>query len=473
MIEVTLEAVADVVGGALRSDATAGTVVGGVTIDSRTIADGDLFVALGGTRTDGHHYVGPALAAGAGGALVAADRLEDIPPDAPAVVVDDPADALLALGAWVRDAVDPQVVAVTGSNGKTTTKDMIAAALRERWVVANQGSFNNELGVPLTCCRLEHDSEILVSEIGMRGVGQIAELARLLRPTIGVVTSVAPVHLELLGSLEAIAAAKGELIEALDSDGLAVLAADDPRVLAMAGRTRAAAVTVGRSADADWRATHIELDDDARARFVLESPHGRHDVQVPVAGLHNVGNALAALAAAVGTGVELPSAIAGLADATISRWRLQHGTVGDLQVLNDAYNANPTSVAAALRTLCALPTAGRRWAVLGTMAEIGETSAAEHRATGVVVAELGVDALVTIGPTAAAIRDGADTADPAGSDRRWSVADVDAAAELLASRAAAGDVVLVKASRSAGLEQVVSQLAMLRGTDPATDGLPA
>ena len=241
----------------------------------------------------------------------------------------------------------------------------------------------------------------------------------------------------------------------------------------MAARTHARVVTVGRSPHADWRATDVELDDMARPRFVLDSPHGRHDVRVPVAGEHNVGNAIAALATAVEAGVELPSAIAGLADAEISPWRLQLETVGDLRVLNDAYNANPTSVAAALRTLCALPTNGRRWAVLGTMAEIGETSAAEHRATGEVVAALGVDALVTVGPAAAAIRDGADATDPSGAERRWAVADADEAAALLATRAAGGDVVLVKASRSAGLERVVSALAAHRATSRTASGQPS
>lgn len=462
MIELTLEQLADVVGGGLLGGSTADAVVRGVTIDSRTAARGDLFVALTGTRTDGHRFIGPALAAGASGALVAARRLDDVAPGTPAVVVDDPGDALLALGAWVRDAVDPTVIAVTGSNGKTTTKDLTAAALRDRTVVANEGSFNNELGVPLTCCRMTTATEVLVSELGMRGAGQIAELAALLRPSIGIVTSVAAVHLELLGSIEAIAAAKGELVEALDAGGVAVLAADDPLVAGMADRTAARVVTFGRSADADFRATDVELDEDARARFVLDTPHGRHDVTVPVAGIHNVGNALAALAAATAAGVTLPSAIAGLREATVSRWRLQPETIDAIHVLNDAYNANPTSVAAALRTLCALPTTGRRWAVLGTMAEIGATSADEHRRTGQVVADLGVDALVTVGPTAAGIANGANADDPGGSARRWAVDDVEAAATLLAERVHAGDVVLVKASRSAGLERVVARLAELR-----------
>ncbi|HSJ44937.1 MAG TPA: UDP-N-acetylmuramoyl-tripeptide--D-alanyl-D-alanine ligase [Euzebyales bacterium] len=468
MIELTLEQLANVVGGDLLDGSAAAAVVHGVTIDSRTVAPGDLFVALVGTRTDGHRYVGQALAAGAAGALVAADRVDHVVPDAAAVVVDHPGDALLALGAWVRETADPTVIAVTGSNGKTTTKDLIAAALRDRAVVANEGSFNNELGVPLTCCRVTRDTEVLVSELGMRGVGQIAELAALLRPSIGIVTSVAAVHLELLGSIEAIAAAKGELVEALDPEGVAVLAADDPLVAAMADRTTARVVTFGRSADADFRATGIELDEAARARFVLDSPHGRHDVAVPVAGVHNVGNALAALAAATAAGVPLPAAIAGLGGATVSRWRLQLETVDGIRVFNDAYNANPTSVAAALRTLCAVPTPGRRWAVLGTMAEIGATSAEEHHRTGRVVADLGVDALVTVGLTAAGIAEGANANDPARCGQRWAVDDVETAAGLLADRVAAGDVVLVKASRSAGLERVVARLAELRTAGAAT-----
>jgi len=461
MIALTLAQLADVVGGDLLEGSADATVVRGVTIDSRSVTPGDLFVALAGRRTDGHHFVTSALAAGAGGVLVAADRLEDVAAAA-AVVVDDPGDALLALGTWVRDTVDPTVIAVTGSNGKTTTKDLTAAALRDRAVVANRGSFNNELGVPLTCCRMTSGTEVLVSELGMRGTGQIAELAALLRPSIGIVTSVAPVHLELLGSIEAIARAKGELVEALEPDGVAVLAADDPLVAAMADRTAARVVTFGRSADADFRAGDIELDDAARAHFVLDSPYGRHDVAVPVAGVHNVGNALAALAAATEAGVVLPAAVAGLRDARVSPWRLQLETIDGIRVLNDAYNANPTSVAAALRTLCALPTTGRRWAVLGTMAEIGATSAAEHRRTGQVVADLGVDALVTVGDPAAGIAEGANADDPAGRAWRWAVDGVEAAASVLAHHLGAGDVVLVKASRSAGLEHVVTRLAELR-----------
>jgi UDP-N-acetylmuramoyl-tripeptide--D-alanyl-D-alanine ligase len=458
MIPLFLEQIADIVGGDLREPTAGRRQVDGVTIDSRTAGAGMLFVALPGTHTDGHRFVDAALAAGAAGALVAEDRADEVSAD-PVIVVDDPADALLGLGAWVRDTVDPLVVGITGSNGKTTTKDLIAAAAgRSRRTVANQGSFNNELGVPLTCCRLEADTEVLVCELGMRGTGQIAQLAGLLRPSVGVVTSIAEVHLELLGSVEAIAAAKGELVEALPADGVAVLSADDPRVAAMAAITPARVVTFGQSASADWRARDVMLDDGARATFTLDSPHGRALVRVPVPGPHNVGNALAALAATVESGVALADAVAGLEQATVSRWRLQLERIAGVRVLNDAYNANPTSMAAALRTLARMATDGRRWAVLGTMAEIGRTSEREHRRIGSVVAELGIDGLITVGPTAAAIRDGANAADPAGAAGRWAVDDVEAAATLLASEVGTDDVVLVKASRSAALEGVVAGL---------------
>jgi UDP-N-acetylmuramoyl-tripeptide--D-alanyl-D-alanine ligase len=494
MIPLTLAQIADVVGGDLLDPSAAQLQVDGVTIDSRTARAGMLFVALPGTRTDGHRFVDAAVAAGATAALVSADRATEVlgrgpaeaPPPvswpaepvrrafrgtgprevprdatssaAPLIAVDDPADALLGLGVWVRDMVDPLVIGITGSNGKTTTKDLIAAAGRSRRTVANQGSFNNELGVPLTCCRLEADTEVLVCEVGMRGRGQIAQLAGLLRPTVGVVTSVAEVHLELLGSLQAIAAAKGELVEVLPPDGVAVLSADDPLVAAMATTTDARVVTFGQSASADWRARDVVLDDAARATFALDSPYGGARVRVPVPGLHNVGNALAALAATVESGVALTEAVAGLEQATVSRWRLQLERIAGVRVLNDAYNANPTSMAAALRTLARMAADGRRWAVLGTMAEIGPTSEREHRGIGTVVAELDIDRLITVGPTAAVIRESADAADPDGAAGRWSVDDVEGAASLLASEVDTDDVVLVKASRSAALEGVVAGL---------------
>ena len=467
MIGLSLEQIAEIVGGELGNPAASARQITDVTIDSRTATAGSLFVALPGTRTDGHRFVDSAIAAGAAGAVVASDRLDSVAGDAPVVVVDDPADALLGLGAWVRDTVDPLVVAITGSNGKTTTKDLIAAAARGRRTIANQGSFNNELGVPLTCCRLDADTEVLVCEIGMRGLGQIADLAGVLRPTVGVVTSVAAVHLELLGSIDAVAQAKGELVEALPPEGVAVLAADDPLVAAMRTRTQARVVTFGRS-PSDWRARDIVLDEDVRARFTLDSPYGEAVVRVPVPGLHNVGNALAALAAAVEAGVGLRDAVADLERATVSRWRLQLQRIAGVRVLNDAYNANPTSTVAALQTLSQLPTGGRRWAVLGTMAEIGVTSDQEHRRVGAAVAELGIDGLVTVGPVAAGIRDGADAADPGGADRRWAVDDVDAAAALIASQVRSDDVVLVKASRSAALEGVVTQLERRLSAGSAT-----
>jgi len=226
----------------------------------------------------------------------------------------------------------------------------------------------------------------------------------------------------------------------------------------MAARTPARVVTFGQSSAADWCARDVALDDEARATFTLVSPAGDATVRVPVPGLHNVGNALAALAAAVEAGVDLAAAVAGIERAAVSPWRLQLEHIDGIRVLNDAYNANPTSTIAALRTLAHLPTRGRRFAVLGTMAEIGETSAQEHRRVGAAVADLGIDGLIVVGPHAAGVRKGADDADPDGADRRWAVDDVAGAAALLASKVRSDDVVLVKASRSAALEGVVTQL---------------
>ena len=459
MIPLSLAQVADVVGGALLADDPGETTVTRVAIDSREAGPGTLFVPLEGSRADGHDFIGDALARGAAGYLCAEARCAGGSlPVAPrgAVVVDDPADALLGLGAWLREEVDPVVVTLTGSQGKTTTKDLIAAAVgRTRRVVANRGSYNNELGVPLTCAELEADSEVLVSEIGARGVGHIAPLAALLRADVAIVTAVSAAHLELLGDLDTVARAKAELVEALEPDGVAILNADDPRVAAMAGRTRARVVTYGLEAAADWRARDVVLDGEARPRFRAEGPHGQTEVVLPLPGRHNVGNALAALAAAHACGVDPADAAAGLAAARVSRWRMELGRRDDgTRVLNDAYNANPASTAAALEALVALD-ARRRWAVLGLMAELGAGSAEAHRAVGRACAAHGLDGVVVVGE-AAPIVEGARQAGFPGV--LVTVADAEEAAVRLAALLEPGDAVLVKASRSVGLEGLAADL---------------
>ena len=449
MIPVTLGSVADIVGGELVDDETADRSVTNVVIDSRSATTGTLFVALRGEHADGHAFIGDALARGAAGAL--AEPGTGVPG---CVVVDEPADALLGLGAWVRDTVAPTVVGVTGSSGKTTTKDLIRAAVAAgRRVVANEGSFNNELGVPLTCCTLEEDTEVLVAEVGARGVGHIAAMAAVLRPDVAVVTNVGAAHLEMFGTVEGVARAKAELVASLGPDGVAVLNADDPLVRAMADAAPGRVITYGEADDAELRAADIVLDDQARPSFSVRGVA----VKVPLPGMHNVGNALAALAAAEACGVDLAAAAGGLADAAVSRWRMElRPGRGDITVLNDAYNANPSSMTAALHTLARMASPGRRWAVLGHMAELGAGGDDAHRRIGQVCADLKLDGLVTVGDGAALIAQGATAAGFAGT--LVSAADPDEAVEVLRSHVQPGDLVLVKASRSVGLERVAAAL---------------
>lgn len=467
MIPLHVEGLADVVGGELvgsrsrsRDGDGAGATVTGVVIDSRQARQGALFAALVGERDDGVDFVGDAKDNGATAALVAADhRARVIDAGLPCVLVDDVVDALAGLGRWVRDEIDPLVVAVTGSNGKTTTKDLIAAAVgARRSVVAAQGSFNNELGTPLTCCRLEPGSEVLVAELGARGIGHVATLAAPLRPDVGVVTTISGAHLELFGSIDAIEQAKGELVEALTPDGLAVLNADDPRVARLAARTDAEVVTYGLT-EADWQAHAVVLDDLARATFRVR---GR-TVRLPLPGRHQVGNALAALVVAERAGVGLDEAAAALGEARISPWRGEvTSTRSGLVVVNDAYNANPASTIAALETLAGMRCDGRRVAVLGEMAELGTSAGDAHAAVGEALAHLGIDGLVTVGDAARGVH--AAAAVPLGGP----AADGEEALALLAEVVTGDDVVLVKASRSAGLERVAHGLIAAHD-GPATE----
>lgn len=453
MIPLRAEQLADVVGGELRgggSDATLTEVV----IDSRRAGRGALFVALPGERTDGHRFVPAAAAAGAAACLVARDApIGEVGVGTALVVVDDPADALVGLGRWVRETVAPVVVAVTGSAGKTTTKDLAAAAVGAgRSVVANPGSFNNDLGVPLTCCRLTTETEVLIAEVGARGLGHIAALADWLAPDVAIVTTVSGAHLELFGDIETVGRAKAELVAALAPEGLAILNADDPRVAAMGASAPGRVTTYGRG-PADWHAEDVELDELARARFRVRGV----PVALRVPGVHHVGNALAALAAADAVGVPLAAAATAVSGAAVSRWRSQLvGTAGGLTVLNDAYNANPASTAAALEALAGMRVPGRRWAVLGRMAELGAAGAAEHERMGALAAALGLDGVVAVGDGAAGVLRGA--RDGGGLGLEAGAADVDAALALLDGTLAAGDAVLVKASRSEGLERLAAEL---------------
>lgn len=414
----------------------------GVSIDSRNVAPGDLFVPLVAER-DGHDFIEAALEAGAAAYLTSQPPADEVAWQAAAIKVDDTTEALTEIGRVARARIDAPVVGITGSVGKTSVKDLTAAACSQTLAVhASEKSFNNELGVPLTIANAPDEVDVLVLEMGARGIGHIATLCEIGRPTIGVVTTVALAHSELFGSIEGVAAAKGELIEALPADGVAVLNADSPHVAAMAGRASCEVVTFGVDSG-DVRATNVQVDEVLRPSFVLVTPSGTVDVQLDVRGAHMALNAAAATAAALAVGVDLADAAAGLSAAAVSPWRMEVTKASSgLTVINDAYNANPTSMRAALRSLAELPVS-ERVAVVGAMAELGDEGAAEHLA---VADEARAEGIRVIAVDALAYGDGVEH-----------VADRQAAADALGSLG--GDAaVLVKGSRVAGLEELATAL---------------
>ena len=411
----------------------------GVSIDSRTLRPGELFVAVRSER-DGHDYAGAAVASGAGALLVERPTGSGVPE----IVVDDTAAALLRIGEAARRRLDIPVVGITGSVGKTSTKDMAAAALSAgRRTVASPKSFNNELGLPLTLANAPEDAEVIVLEKGARGPGHIALLCSVARPHIGIVTAVAAAHTEMFGDLDGVARAKGELVESLPPDGTAVLNADDPRTAVMGMRTEASVLLYSATADgsAEIIAENIRLDGLLRPSFDLRSPWGGATVRLEARGVHQVGNALAALAVSALIGVDLDAAVAALEQAPLSPHRMEvlHTPRG-ATVINDAYNANPASMAAALRALAAVP-ASRHVAVLGQMAELGDISEVEHRAIADLAGSLGVE-LIPVGTPQYGAAPAADTEEV--------VARLDGIGPETA--------VLVKASRVAALERVATRL---------------
>ncbi len=462
MIELDLTEVATVVGSAAPVHPQAG-VVDAVATDSRAVPAGrPIFVALATDSGDGHDHAAAAVRAGA--VAVLAERALSL--DVPVLTVDDSWLALRALATHVHRRVAPTTVAITGSVGKTTVKDLTAAAVGAgRRTHAARGSFNNELGVPLTALGLATDTEVLIAEIGARHRGDIADLAPIVAPDIAVVTAVAAVHLGIFGTIDDIAVAKAELVEALRPEGLAVLNLADSRVAAMA-RSAPHVLTVATDlAEADVHARDVVLDRHARPRAVAVTPWGEVPVEVRLAGRHQLLNGLFALAVAGHLGVDLEAAAAAVAAAPVSPWRGAVVEVAGLTVLDDAYNANPTAVRAALETLLAIEGAGRRIAVLGWMAELGSSAAVEHAAIGARCAELGVDHLLVV--RSREDRDGeaghlARGARAAGLAAVTEVADAEEAGAVLAELVRPEDVVLVKASRIAGLERVTELLLAAR-----------
>ncbi len=456
MISASVAEIATAVEGRLADGADPAEVVVGVTGDSRTDVAGRLFVALKGTKVDGHDFGPEAVANGA--TVVLASRSVA----APAIIVDD---VLLALGKLARHYLeqlpDTIVVAVTGSVGKTTTKDLLADLLSGLGpTVAPPGSFNNELGLPMTVLTADASTQFMVLEMGARSAGHIAYLCRVAPPRIGIELMVGSAHVGEFGGRDAIALAKAELVVALPPDGVAVLNEDDDRVRAMSAQTSARVVTFGVSGSAHVRASNVTVDRLDRASFTLVVPDGQANVSLLLPGRHMVSNALAAAAAAWALGMPVDEVAKGLSAAEpTSRWRMETTQRRDgVTIINDTYNASPESMRAALKSLKQIGQGRRTWAVLGEMKELGEESVAEHDAIGRLAVHLEVERLVVVGEAAQSIQTGAQLAGGWGSESVL-VSDVDDAIALLSAEVAPGDVVLLKASRDVGLERAAQALS--------------
>jgi UDP-N-acetylmuramoyl-tripeptide--D-alanyl-D-alanine ligase len=465
MIPMSLGDIAAAIAGRVDAQDASARVTGSVEYDSGRVEPGGLFFAFRGERVDGHDFVASALERGAVAAVVAH------PVSVRHIEVADPLRAMAGLATAVARTLTATVVGVTGSSGKSSTKDLLGAVLSgDGPTVAPAGSLNNDLGLPYTVLQADRATRYLVLEMGARGPGHIRRLTRIAPPQLGIVLNVGSAHLGEFGSRAAIAQAKGELVEALPSaaaGGLAILNADDPLVLAMAARTGAEVVTFGAAtAGADVRAEDITLDELGRPGFVLTSAAGSASVQLRLVGAHQVSNALAVAAAALAVGIPISDVAERLGAASaVSPWRMElHERADGLLVVNDAYNANPESMRAALLALVAISRrrpGARSIAVLGTMAELGADGPAEHAAIGTLAAELGISSLIVVGDAARPIHDQARAAAAYGrepGESQW-VPDAAAATSAVRAQARPGDVVLVKASRAASLEQVAVDIA--------------
>ena len=459
MIALTLGELAGIVGGELAPGTDSAATVGAPAfIDSRKTVPGGLFAAFDGAHADGHAFAAAAIEAGAAAMLGSRDA------GVPAVIVPD---VQAALGTLAREVLrrlpELTVIGLTGSSGKTSTKDLLGQVLATHApTVATEGSLNNEIGLPLTVLRVDEDTRYLVLEIGARGVGHIKQLCELAPPTVGLVLNVGTAHVGEFGSKELTAQAKGELVEALPRDGLAVLNADDPYVIAMAERTQAPVLAFGDRPSARVHGTGVLIDEQGRANFTLAADGVEAKVALRLVGEHQVANAVAAAAVCVGVGMTVPKIAAGLSAAeplSGGRMSVEHRADGVI-VIDDAYNANPESMRAGLKALATLARSrpeARSWAVLGQMAELGERSAEEHDAIGRLTVRLRVDRLLAVGPEARMIHAGA-SHEGSGGQESQAVADPDEAIAVLRAELRPGDVVLVKASNSVGLRRVARAL---------------
>jgi UDP-N-acetylmuramoyl-tripeptide--D-alanyl-D-alanine ligase len=446
----------DDVAAAAGAPAEGAAALSGVAVDSRQVKPGDLFVAIRGARVDGHDYAGDAAARGAR-AVLGERRPANLPTGFPTVVVPRPTEALLRLGAAAKRAAGFRLAAITGSAGKTTTKDFTAAILSRRFAVEKTpGNQNSQIGFPMSVMNLPRNPAWMVGEMGLSEPGDLSRLSRAFEPEVAAILLVAAAHLQFFASVDAIAEGKAEILEGLKPGGTFVANADDPRVAAIAARHRGRVVRFGRGAGADVTAREVVPEPDG-SRFVLATPEGEAPVRLPVAGPHQVSNFLAA--AAIGFAVGVPPAECAAASAGMRaaphRGELSRHASGAI-LFDDAYNANPSSMRAALETLAVLP-AKRRIAVLGDMLELGPEEERWHREAGAAVPGR-ADVLVCVGPRARALGDGAVAAGLAESAVRR-VGSPEEAAEFLAGLLAPGDVALFKASRSIGLERAVAALS--------------
>ena len=455
MNSLPLSQIAQLAGGSISSgDQT--VVVNKVSTDSRTLKSSELFVALRGENFDGHNFVESAAQIGAAGAIVESTWNGEIPKNFALIRAKDTLQAYQNLAANYRKSLTLKVVAITGSNGKTSTKDFTAAVLAHRFrVTKTKGNFNNHVGLPRTILEATSADEIGVWEIGMNHPGEIATLAKVAAPDVAIITNIGVAHIEFMGSREKIAEEKAALAEAVGADGAIILNADDLFTKTIASRARRKVILAGTNSGS-IQAAEITQSGTGADFTILEGAH-RCRAQLSVPGLHMVQNALLAIAAGRAFGLSLEECAAELAAAPLTRARSQIKDIGGVQFLDDSYNANPDSMKAALRTLVELDADGKRIAVLGEMRELGDQSERGHREVGETAAALKIDQLIAIGDIAAAI---ADAAGQAGLRKTTIVKSTSEAAEVLGEIAAPGDLVLIKGSRAARTEEVIEHFGL-------------
>jgi UDP-N-acetylmuramoyl-tripeptide--D-alanyl-D-alanine ligase len=448
----SLKYLAEGAGGDLRSGSPS-DLVSRICTDSRQVRPGDLFVALAGDRFDGHDYVGEVREKKASAILIRRDRDSSVSSECGVIVVGDTREALGRIGARYRRDFSIPIIAVGGSNGKTTTKELLASVLSQRYrTVRSAASFNNNIGVPLTLLELDDRSEAAVLEVGTNHPGELAPLIRMMQPQFGVITSVGREHLEFFGDLSGVEQEEGWLAELLPVNGRLFVNGDSPGMQRIVERTAAPVTRIGLGTDNDWRAKDLRHDESGVSFQVdTASPGFSGEYRVNLLGRHQVTNALLAAAVGATLGLTRDQIVRGMADCLPAKMRLQVSQINGVRILDDAYNANADSVLAALDTLKEYPCAGRRIAVLGEMAELGRHSAEAHAEVGRRVAELKLDQLFAVGRMAGVM--GA-AARAAGLTRVNELGDVETAANAVRRFVRDGDVVLLKASRASRLERV-------------------